>query len=203
VEAIGQARWLVVGLGNPGLEYRGTRHNLGFAVVERLAAEDGRSFSPRGFECEVAPIRVSVTPLLLLKPQTFMNRSGTAVSFWLEKLGLSTTDLVVVHDDLDLPLGRIRIVAGAGPGGHRGVLSIQQRLGSQDFARLRIGIGRPEAGEAAADRVLTGFREDEAQLVTEVVQCCVAALRCVVREGIGGAMNRYNGRDIPGVPPSV
>ena len=176
---------------------------MGFAVVERLAAEVGGSFSPRGFQCEVSLIRVAVTPALLLKPQTFMNRSGVAVSDWLERLGLSPADLVVIHDDLDLPLGRIRIVAGAGPGGHRGVLSIQERLGTREFGRLRIGIGRPETGEAAADRVLKEFRKDEAPLVAEVVDRCAAALRCLIRRGIATAMNGYNGRDAPNVLSSA
>jgi PTH1 family peptidyl-tRNA hydrolase len=200
---IGRARWLAVGLGNPGPEYVRTRHNLGFSVVERLAADEGVSFSPSGFQCEVALIRVSAIPILLLKPQTFMNRSGAAVSEWLGELSLSPADLVVVHDDLDLPLGRIRIVAGAGAGGHRGVLSIQERLGSRDFTRLRIGIGRPEAGGASVDRVLTEFPDDEAPLVSEVVDRCAAAFRCLILEGVGSAMNRYNGRGVLSVPPSV
>jgi PTH1 family peptidyl-tRNA hydrolase len=110
---------------------------------------------------------------------------------------------VVVHDDLDLPLGRIRIVAGAGAGGHRGVLSIQERLGSRDFTRLRIGIGRPEAGGASVDRVLTEFPDDEAPLVSGVVDRCAAAFRCLILEGVGSAMNRYNGRGVLSVPPSV
>jgi peptidyl-tRNA hydrolase, PTH1 family len=203
VEAIEQARWLLVGLGNPGPEYVGTRHNLGFAVVERLAAEVGGIFCSRGFHCEVCLIRVAETPALLLKPQAFMNRSGAAVFDWLERLGLSPADLVVVHDDLDLPLGRIRIAAGAGPGGHRGVLSIQERLGTREFGRLRIGIGRPETGEAAADRVLTEFRKDEAPLVAEIVDRCAAALRCLIRHGIAAAMNGYNGRAVPDVLSSA
>jgi PTH1 family peptidyl-tRNA hydrolase len=203
VEVIEQARWLVVGLGNPGPEYVETRHNLGFAVVERLAAEAGGVFASRGFQCEVSLIRVAATLALLLKPQTFMNRSGAAVSDWIERLGLSPADLVVAHDDLDLPLGRIRIGAGAGPGGHRGVLSIQEWLGTREFARLRIGIGRPESGEAAADRVLAVFRRDEAPLVAEVVDRCAAALCCLVREGVATAMTRYNGQDVPDVASSA
>ena len=203
MEAIEQARWLVVGLGNPGPEYVETRHNVGFAVVERVAAETGGVFASRGFQCEVSLVRVAATPALLLKPQTFMNRSGAAVSDWIERLGLSPADLVVAHDDLDLPLGRIRIGAGAGPGGHRGVLSIQEWLGTREFARLRIGIGRPETGEAATDRVLTVFRKDEAPLVAEVVDRCAAALCCLVREGVATAMTRYNGRDVPDVASSA
>jgi peptidyl-tRNA hydrolase, PTH1 family len=203
VEAIEQARWLVVGLGNPGPEYVETRHNLGFAVVERLAAEAGGVFVSRGFQCEVCLVRLAATPVLLLKPQTFMNRSGAAVFDWIERLGLLPANLVVAHDDLDLPLGRIRIGAGAGPGGHRGVLSIQEWLGTREFARLRIGIGRPESGDAAADHVLAVFRKDEALLVAEVVDRCAAALCCLVQEGVAVAMTRYNGRDVPDVASSA
>ena len=202
MDAIRQAHWLVVGLGNPGPAYAGTRHNLGFSVVERLATEERATFSSGGIQCKVALIQIAGIPILLLKPQTFMNRSGAAVSEWLGQLRLSPADLVVVHDDLDLPLGRIRIVASAGPGGHRGVLSIQEHLGTRDFARLRIGIGRPGAGEAATDRVLTEFLEDETPVVAEVVERCAAALRCLILDGVGSSMNRYNGRDISDVPSS-
>lgn len=199
MDAVRQARWLVVGLGNPGPGYAATRHNLGFNVVERLAAQERVTFAPGGFQCEAALIRVAAIPILLLKPQTFMNRSGVAVSGWLGRLDLTPADLVVVHDDLDLPLGRIRILASAGPGGHRGVVSIQEQLGTRDFARLRIGIGRPGAGEAAVERVLGAFAEDEAPLVAEVVDRCAAALRCLILDGVAQSMNRYNGRDALGV----
>ncbi len=196
MEAVEEASWLVVGLGNPGSEYAGTRHNLGFAVVERLAAENGGAFRSRDFECEAAVVRLAGKRLLLIKPQSFMNRSGAAVAAWLERIGLTATELLVVHDDLDLPLGRIRIVAAGGAGGHRGICSIQEQLGTKAFPRIRVGIGRPQPGERAADRVLGRFSTDEAALAAAVVERCAAALECLVREGIGSAMNRYNSRDV-------
>ena len=128
--------WVVAGLGNPGAEYAGTRHNLGFIVVERLAA--GAEFTPGRFQADTARILVDGVPVLLLKPQTYMNRSGDAVAGWLESLGLAPARLIVVHDDLDLAAGRIRVVAEAGPGGHRGVASIQERLGSIGFPSSRV-----------------------------------------------------------------
>ena len=189
----------MVGLGNPGPEYVETRHNLGFAVVERLAAEAGGVFASRGFQCEVSLIRVAATPALLLKPQTFMNRSGAAVFDWIERLGLLPANLVVAHDDLDLPLGRIRIGAGAGPGGHRGVLSIQEWLGTREFARLRIGIGRPETGEAAADHVLAGVSEGRGAARGRGRRLVRRRALLSGADGVATAMTRYNGRDVPDV----
>src|SRR5512137_1292987 len=163
------ARWLVAGLGNPGADYSGTRHNVGFAAVERLAADGSARFSDGGGDAHAALIRVAGTPVVLLKPQTFMNRSGAAVAAWLARLALPAARLVVVHDDLDLPLGRLRVVAAGGAGGHRGVRSIQETLGTTEFPRVRVGIGRPEAGQAAADRVLTDFTPEERPVATAAV----------------------------------
>ena len=139
----------------------GTRHNVGFAAVERLAADGSARFSAGGADAETALIRLAGIAVVLLKPQTFMNRSGAAVAAWLDRLALPAAGLVVVHDDLDLPLGRLRIVAAAGAGGHRGVRSIQDTLGTAEFPRVRVGIGRPEAGQAAAQRVLADFTPEE------------------------------------------
>jgi PTH1 family peptidyl-tRNA hydrolase len=191
---MGAVRWLVAGLGNPGLDYSGTRHNMGFATVERLAADGSARFSPGGVDAETALIHLAGTAVMLLKPQTFMNRSGAAVAAWLDRLALSAAGLVVVHDDLDLPLGRLRIVAAAGAGGHRGVHSIQESLGTTEFPRVRVGIGRPEAGQAAAQRVLADFTPEERPVVAAVVERSAAAVRCLILDGVGPAMNRYNVR---------
>ena len=196
--AIGDAHWLVAGLGNPGPDYVRTRHNVGFAVVERLAAAAAAGFVSGPFEAQLTLVSLSSVPVLLLKPQTFMNRSGAAVAGWLARLGLPPARMIVVHDDLDLPVGRLRIVTAAGPGGHRGVGSIQERLGTEDFARIRVGIGRPETGEDAAGRVLADVAPEESAVLADAVARAADAVRSLILEGPGPAMNRYNAR-----PPSA
>ncbi len=196
-----EVQWLVAGLGNPGQEYKETRHNVGFAVLDRLAAEARVSFRRGAFQSHVAWIEVPGGRALLVKPQAFMNRSGQSVAAWRAKLEIALCRLVVLHDDLDLPLGRLRVVRGAGPGGHKGVASVQEALGSQTFPRIRVGIGRPAVGEGAVDRVLTAFQADEITLATEVLERAAAAVRTLLAEGIAAAMNRYNVR-VPRAPGS-
>lgn len=190
--ALEDASWLVAGLGNPGQGYARTRHNVGFDVVERLAAGTGVRFSSGPYESQAALVRVSAVPVLLVKPQTFMNRSGASVIGWLTKLGLPASRLIVVHDDLDLALGRLRVVEAAGAAGHRGVRSIQESLGTTEFARVRVGIGRPESGEDAADRVLADFTPEESSVLADAVDRGADAVRSVILEGAARAMNRYN-----------
>ena len=195
--AIREAHWLVAGLGNPGLGYARTRHNVGFLVVERLAAEAKVRFVPEASQAEAAWVNVSGAAVLLLKPQAFMNLSGPPITGWLSVLDLPVERLVVVHDDLDLPLGRLRLTGAAGSGGHRGVASIQAVLGSKDFPRVRVGIGRPDEDEDAADRVLGEFRPEEYPLVEETLARAAAAVQCLIREGLAAAMGRYNVRVMP------
>jgi PTH1 family peptidyl-tRNA hydrolase len=202
VGAIGEAGWLVVGLGNPGAEYAETRHNVGFAVVERLAEAARVRFAPGRHRTEGAWSHVSGIPILLLKPQTFMNLSGPPVAAWLEQLGLPASRLLVIHDDLDLPLGRLRVSARAGPGGHRGVASIQAALGTRAFPRVRVGIGRPREGEAASDRVLEAFAPEERPVLGAVIRQAVEAVRSLIIDGLASAMNRYNMR-VPAGDPAV
>lgn len=192
--AIREADWLVVGLGNPGPEYARTRHNVGFQVVERLAAEAGASFGAGRFQAQAAAADLSGIPIILLKPDTFMNVSGPGVAAWLGAVGLPPERLVVVQDDLDLPLGRLRVTQSAGPGGHRGVLSIQGALGIQDFPRVRVGIGRPQEGEDAAERVLEEFTPEELPAVAEMVDRAAGAVRTLICHGLTPAMDRYNVR---------
>jgi len=195
--AIEDAHWLVAGLGNPGPAYAHTRHNVGFAAVERLAAAAAARFRPGPCEAQVAQVSLAAVPVALIKPQTFMNRSGVAVAGWLARLGLPPARLVVVHDDLDLPVGRLRVVASAGPGGHRGVASIRDCLGTTEFGRVRVGIGRPEIGEDSAERVLAEVAPDELAALVDAVARAADAVRCLILEGPGPAMNRYNVRPRP------
>jgi PTH1 family peptidyl-tRNA hydrolase len=202
VAAIRGARQLVVGLGNPGPEYARTRHNVGFAVVERLAAEAGARFSGSRFEAEATAVEVAGIPIALLKPQTLMNRSGLAVLAWLQALELPASQLIVVHDDLDLPLGRLRVIGSASSGGHRGVTSIQEALGTQAFPRVRVGIGRPREGEEAVERVLEEFTPDELPVAEEMVQRAALAVETLIASGLAAAMDRYNVRaPVSGVSP--
>ncbi len=195
--AIPAAHWLVAGLGNPGPEYAGTRHNVGFSVVERLAAESCTTFRPGPARGRAAAIRLAGVPVLLLEPLAFMNLSGEPVAACLRALRLPVERLLVVHDDMDLPLGRMKIVAEAGAAGHRGVASIQAALGTTAFPRIRIGIGRPGESEDAADRVLSPFTETEVAVVAEVVDRAAAAVRSLIAEGTAAAMNRFNTRTAP------
>ena len=192
--AIREVDWLVVGLGNPGPEYARTRHNVGFQVVERLAVAAGTCFGAGRFQAAAAAADLSGIPIILLKPHTFMNLSGPSVAGWLEAVGLSPERLVVVHDDLDISLGWLRVTGGAGPGGHRGVLSIQEALGIQDFPRVRVGIGRPQEGQDAVDRVLEEFTPEELPAAAEMVERAAGAVRTLICHGLVSAMDRFNVR---------
>ncbi len=193
------SRTFLVGLGNPGSKYRGTRHNIGFDVVDFLASRHGLSFdsvkSPAPYE--IATGSVLNRKLVLLKPLTYMNRSGDAVAPLVRFYKIPLQDLLVIHDDIDLPLGKIRFVRSGGHGGHNGIRSIIQSLGSRDFPRLKIGIGRPTGPIPVDKYVLSRFDEAERKIVDQVVELCVEAIECFLREGIEAAMNEYNGREIP------
>lgn len=181
---------LVVGLGNPGPRYAGTRHNAGFLVVDELARRHGASFRG-GRHGEVARLgRVR-----LLKPQTFMNRSGAAVQAAATKNGIPPEEILVVHDDLDLPLGRLRVRRGGGAGGQKGVRDVIDRLGP-DFARLKIGIDRPPARWTTENWVLSRFRDDEAELVQRVVDAAADGVEALLRDGVDAAANTVNGADL-------
>jgi PTH1 family peptidyl-tRNA hydrolase len=198
VEPTHGAAWLVAGLGNPGSAYRHTRHNVGFEVVDRLATSAGARFRSGGDEVEVAWLALERVPVALLKPQTFMNRCGPAVAAWRERLALGLEKLLVIHDDLDLPLGRLRLVPGGGAGGHRGVASIQEALGSREVPRVRIGIGRPPDGEEAAEFVLQDFRPEEHETSQAALDRAAEAVRYIIADGLEAARSRFNAR-----PPAV
>jgi PTH1 family peptidyl-tRNA hydrolase len=178
---------LVVGLGNPGPAYAQTRHNAGFLVLDALARRQGLTFR-RGRLADEAPWG----QVTILKPQAYMNRSGQVVQSYATRQGLTPNRLLVVHDDLDLPLGRLRFRWGGGAGGQKGVSDIAARLGP-DFYRLKVGISRPPEGITAESWVLSRFRDDEAVLLAQVLECAAEALEMFVQEGFTAAANRFNG----------
>lgn len=187
-----RAPLLLVGLGNPGAEYAETRHNLGFWLVDRLARVAGTGAFRRRYSSLFAVGELGGRRLHLLKPQTFMNLSGTAVREALRGLGLGPDALWVAHDDVDLPVGRLRIRLRGSSGGHRGVASVIEAVGTEEFGRIRLGIGRPPAGVDTADYVLAPFAPEERPLVEAMLDRAVEAVEVLVREGPERAMTRYN-----------
>jgi len=183
---------LVVGLGNPGKEYAGTRHNIGFDVVDRLAMKLDCSLRKRlKFAAEVG----DAGGVTLVKPLTFMNRSGAAVAGVVNWLKLVPTDVLVILDDADLPLGQLRLRPSGGSGGHNGLRSIIETLGSEEFARLRVGIGRREpVGADITNHVLGKFAVGEREAVREAIEEAVKAVEGCLKEGLTTAMNQFNRR---------
>ena len=186
---------VIAGLGNPGPRYETSRHNAGFLVTDELARRAGVVLQERKFRAAWARGLVAGHPVLFVKPLTFMNLSGEAVGAVLRYFGASPGALLVIHDDLDLPVGRLRLARGGGAGGHRGVLSIVDHLGTVDFPRLRLGIGRPRFGEAVEAFVLEPPYPDERAAFEESVFRAVEAAEDLVRSGIETAMNRYNRKE--------
>lgn len=186
---------LIVGLGNPGREYAATRHNAGFLVIDCLAHELGLSVGKKLLRSLTGQGQINGEKVVLAKPQTYMNLSGESVGALLRWYKLTTSDLIVIYDDLDLPPGKLRIRGGGGSGGHKGMQSVIEALGTEDFTRVRIGIGRPRAPEFdPVDYVLSGFSEEEAGEMKEVLAQAVEAVLCIVRDGVERAMNLYNRR---------
>lgn len=192
--------WLFVGLGNPGPEYRLHRHNVGYQCLNVFARRHGLDFSKSRGQSRVAEGTIGEHRVILARPQTFMNESGLAVRALLRSYGLKPSQLLVVTDDLDLPIGRIRLRARGSAGGHRGLLSIIKETGAQEFARLRVGVGRPDGEEerglagrrTVIAHVLRGFTPEEEALVAPVRERVADALDCLLSEGIERAMDRYN-----------
>jgi PTH1 family peptidyl-tRNA hydrolase len=186
---------LVVGLGNPGREYDGTRHNVGFAVLDRLAEKLNCSFRSKSrFSAELAETTIDGGKVLLAKPRTYMNRSGSAVSMLLGWLKLEPVLLLVIVDDADLPLGQIRLRGSGGSGGHNGLRSIIEALGGhEEFARLRVGIGRTApVGTDITGHVLGKFAPAERKAAEQAVGDAVEAIECCLRDGLTEAMNQFN-----------
>jgi len=191
---------LIAGLGNPGSEYRGTRHNIGFAVVDTLAERANVAFQSAPVEALVAKVRPGIgfnhgdEPVLLAKPLTFMNRSGTAIGGLLHYFKIDPADLLVIVDEVQLPLGRLRARLRGSAGGHNGLKSIIAQLGDE-FARLRVGVGRGDARRDLADHVLAKFDQDETADVERMTTRAADAAEMFIASGIEAVMNGYNGGD--------
>ena len=189
---------LIVGLGNPGRGYSNNRHNIGFACLSHFAGLVGIRFDKKACLARTGSGEVCDNRVVLARPQTFMNLSGRSVSRLVKKFSINPCDLIVIHDDLDLPLGRIRISNDAGSGGHKGISSIISELESQDFTRIRVGIGRPMSdipetnGADIVNYVLTNFTAEEKKTIHQVIPEVSEAILCLLTEGNVAAMNKYN-----------
>ena len=185
---------LVAGLGNPGKEYSSSRHNVGFIVVDEIAKRLGISLKKKGFRSLYAEVLLEEKKLLLLKPQTYMNLSGDAVSDAVEFFKIPPKDIIVVYDEIDLPLGSIRIKTGGGSAGHKGVLSIINCLGESDFVRVRVGIGKPIQKSEIIGHVLSGFEREEQKIMEDTVSRAADAILEIILRGLQNAMNKFNRR---------
>jgi len=183
---------VIVGLGNPGRQYEGTRHNVGFAVVDYLAAAPAAGPFRRRFEAQVAELTEGGEQLLLVKPETFMNLSGEAVRKVIDFYKVEVKDVLVVCDDIALPLGKLRARARGSDGGQKGLRSIGQHLGTEEYSRLRVGIGAPGEHADASDHVLSRFKPGERAVVEDAVAAAAQAVLLWLREGIDVVMNRVN-----------
>ncbi|MDR3605733.1 MAG: aminoacyl-tRNA hydrolase [Syntrophaceae bacterium] len=182
----------VIGLGNPGPKYSKHRHNIGFMTLDALADDLGATWSPVRNEAITCATEYADRKLILVKPQTFMNLSGKAVNKILSNRNINYGSLIVIHDELDINLGRVRIKAGGGDGGHKGVRSIADSLRFRDFIRVRLGIGRPPEGMTAEAFVLSPFPSSEAPVVKRLIDLATQATKLIVTDGIERARNTIN-----------
>ena len=186
---------LIAGLGNPGRDYASNRHNAGFMCLNHFARSQGVKFDKKQGKARTGTGEIADNNIVLAKPQTFMNSSGESVRRLVQKFNISPNNLLVIHDDLDLTLGKIRISQGSGSGGHKGIESIISCLDSQDFIRIRVGIGRPATSETEADiidYVLSDFTPEEKQIIAKVIPRVSEAIICLLTESPAAAMNKYN-----------
>jgi len=188
--------WLLVGLGNPGLPYRDTRHNIGFCVIDHLAGTLSLSLNEKSLKARWTRGFWNTEKVVLAKPHTYMNASGEAVALLADHFNIDSARIVVVHDDMDLPLGRIKIREKGGDGGHKGVRSIIRCLESEQFVRVRMGIGRSAESGEEIDYVLDTFDEEQKPIINEQVEQACEAIKVVVFEGTAAAMNRFNQKNL-------
>ena len=183
---------IIVGLGNPGNEYAKTRHNVGFMLVDALAEHLNINLWKDKFNAQIAEGRIGTEKILLVKPQTYMNNSGEAVGPLMRWYKVTPEDIIVAHDDMDIPAGTLRLRRKGSAGGHNGIKSILAHVGDEDFARVRIGIGRPLPGWTVVDHVLAKLPLEEREKVDAVIDELLPAVECIVTESIDLAMNKFN-----------
>jgi len=190
---------LIVGLGNPGRIYAHNRHNIGFMCLNHFAKTQGIGFDKKQGQARTGTGETAGDKVILARPQTSMNLSGESVSRLVKRFKISLDDLIAIHDDLDLPLGKIRIRQGSSSGGHKGIDSIIAYLGSTDFLRIRVGIGRPDSESSIKDKeaevidyVLSDFTPEERKTVAQVIPKVSEAILCLLSESLTEAMNKYN-----------
>jgi len=183
---------LIIGLGNPGTVYKNSRHNLGFKTVDLLCTQLGLHLSDQRFQTLSTTTNYHNKKILLACPQTLMNRSGIAVKYFVEYYRPDIRDIMVIHDDIDLDVGRIKIACGGGAGGHHGIESLAYHLGTNEFCRTKIGIGRPRYNEAIEDFVLNPFYDDQQTTIKEALHIAVKAIESFVLYGVEAAMNTFN-----------
>ncbi|MCC0739626.1 aminoacyl-tRNA hydrolase [Clostridioides sp. ZZV14-5902] len=185
--------YVVVGLGNPGKKYEKTRHNVGFDVIDILAKEYNISVTKIKHKALIGEGRVGIEKVLLVKPQTYMNLSGETLIDIYKYYKVDLNNIVVVYDDIDLDVGKIRIRKKGSGGTHNGMKSITKCLGSNDFPRVRVGVSKPEVGQDLADFVLSRFRKEESDNINEALEKAACAVNSIIRENIDMSMNKYNG----------
>jgi peptidyl-tRNA hydrolase, PTH1 family len=186
---------MIVGLGNPGPEYKDTRHNIGFKVLDLLSSGLGVRLENRRFQSRNTRTRLEGKDIIFLCPMTYMNLSGNSVRLCADYYKIDRENILVVHDDLDLPVGRIKVAREGGAGGHKGVKSIIDHLGGTGFPRVRIGIGRPRYNESTEDFVLSPFYKDQRDTIESVIQTAVNACRLVITDSVESAMNQVNSQN--------
>jgi PTH1 family peptidyl-tRNA hydrolase len=187
---------LIVGLGNPGRQYRLSRHNAGFLILDQLALERDISINQTLFDAHIGKGKIDGDVIILAKPQTFMNLSGIAIRKLTDYFRIALEDVIVAHDDLDLPFQSIRLKAGGGHGGHKGLVSLIDHLGGQDFIRVRFGIGKPARKTMVEGYVLEHFSKEEMDCLSELTTAAAAAVKDILSFGIQAAMQKHHGKKI-------
>lgn len=192
----------MVGLGNPGERYAATRHNIGCMAASRCATRAGLAVKRQGYQALYGTGRLAGVEATILLPQTFMNCSGASVGPACRSLGVAPGDLIVIHDEIDLPFGTLRVKLGGGHGGHNGLRSIGEALGHSNYVRVRLGVGRPPAGGDVSGYVLSRFAAGERGQLDQYLDAAADAVEMLVQRGVTEAMNAFNNRDLI-APPQI